>query len=238
MATRERIVDGLMAGGTSQVGWRLAVVGEESALAHRAVDALEREGLIVTVEAAGPDLSAIVAGGRRPTMLIVEAPAQEAMLEETLGWAQRHLPDVLKIVVLPEGPQYDAGQLLSLGADAVVLEPDLEMSLGPVARAAAAGQVSLPAPLRHALQRPALSHRERQILALAVAGLTNAQIARRFYIAESTVKTHLSSAFRRLGVHSRREAAALIFSSDGVLRRSVLASVRLADQAAARSEGT
>jgi hypothetical protein len=60
-----------------------------------------------------------------------------------------------------------------------------------------------------------------------VAGLTNAQIARRFYIAESTVKTHLSSAFRRLGVHSRREAAALIFASDDVLRRSVLGSVRL-----------
>ncbi len=236
VATKERIVDGWRAGGVSHVGWRLAVVCDEPALARRAVDALEREGLIVTLEASGPDVSAIAASGRRPTMLIVEAPEQQAMLEETLGWAERHLPDVLNIVVLPEGRQSDAGQLLSLGADAVVLETDLEMTLGPVARAAAAGQVSLPASLRHALQRPALSHRERQILALAVAGLTNAQIARRFYIAESTVKTHLSSAFRRLGVHSRREAAALIFSSDGVLRRSVLASVRLADEAAARSE--
>jgi DNA-binding CsgD family transcriptional regulator len=124
-----------------------------------------------------------------------------------------------------------------VGADAVLLERDVDAILGPVARVAAAGQVSLPAALRHAIQRPALSHRERQILGLAVAGLTNAQIARRFFIAESTVKTHLSSAFRRLGVHSRREAAALIFASDEVLRRSVLASLRLADEAGPRHEG-
>jgi hypothetical protein len=66
--------------------------------------------------------------------------------------------------------------------------------------------------------------------------MTNAQIASRFFIAESTVKTHLSSAFRRMGVHSRREAAALIFSSDDVLRRSVLASARLPEPLAASTE--
>ncbi len=59
-------------------------------------------------------------------------------------------------------------------------------------------------------------------------GLTNAQIASRFFISESTVKTHLSAAFRRLGVRSRREAATLIFFSDEVLRRSVLGAVRSA----------
>jgi DNA-binding NarL/FixJ family response regulator len=237
VATQEGIVDSWKGASTSHVGWRLGVVCDQPALAQRALDALEREGLVVTLEAAGPSISALDVRGRRPTMLLVQAPAQDAMLEETLVWAERHLTDALTIVVLPEGRRYDVGALLSLGADAVVLESDLEIALGPVARAAAAGQVSLPAPLRHAVQRPALSHRERQILALAVAGLTNAQIARRLYIAESTVKTHLSSAFRRLGVHSRREAAALIFASDGVLRRSVLASVRLADEAAAQSEG-
>jgi len=50
------------------------------------------------------------------------------------------------------------------------------------------------------------------------------------------VKTHLSSAFRRLGVHSRREAAAMIFASDEVLRRSVLGSVRLAGELGPRPD--
>ena len=153
-----------------------------------------------------------------------------------LDWAGKRLVDVVVLVVLPSAERFDIGLLLSMGADGVILERDLDGVLGPVARAAAGGQISVPAEVRHSIQRPALSHRERQILGLAVAGLTNAQIARRFYIAESTVKTHLSSAFRRLGVHSRREAAAMIFASDEVLRRSVLGSVRLAGELGPRPD--
>jgi hypothetical protein len=65
------------------------------------------------------------------------------------------------------------------------------------------------------------------VLGLTLAGLTNLQIASRLCISESTVKTHLSAAFRRLGVHSRREAAALVFGPDEVLRRTVLGTLRL-----------
>ena len=56
----------------------------------------------------------------------------------------------------------------------------------------------------------ALTNREKQILGLVVGGLTNAQIARELYLAESTVKSHLSSAFMKLGVSSRNEAVAVI----------------------------
>ena len=76
--------------------------------------------------------------------------------------------------------------------------------------------------MRHAIDPPALSHRERQVLALVVAGLTNEEIAAKLYVAPSTVKRHLTSAFRRLGVHSRRDAVAQILTGDESLRRSVL----------------
>jgi predicted transcriptional regulator len=49
---------------------------------------------------------------------------------------------------------------------------------------------------------------------LVVAGCTNRQIARELYVAESTVKTHLSSALRKLDVRSRAEAAALILDPE------------------------
>jgi DNA-binding CsgD family transcriptional regulator len=78
------------------------------------------------------------------------------------------------------------------------------------------------------LESPSLSHREREILALAVGGLANREIAARLYLTESTVKTHLSWAFRRLGVHSRREAA-LVLAWDEVLRRDVLAALERSD---------
>jgi DNA-binding NarL/FixJ family response regulator len=45
---------------------------------------------------------------------------------------------------------------------------------------------------------------------LLVAGLTNRQIGSRLFLAESTVKTHLASAFGKLGVRSRKDAVALL----------------------------
>jgi DNA-binding NarL/FixJ family response regulator len=209
------------------VTWRVAVLAEDAALASRVVQALERDGLIVTLEAVGRELSRLEASEGAPTMLVVEARGDQRDTERTVEWAEDRLAGALVLVVLPSAARFDVGPLLSLGADGVVLERDLDTLLGPVARAATAGQISLPAELWHPTQRPALSHRERQILGLAVAGLTNAQIASRFYISESTVKSHLSSAFRRLGVRSRREAAALIFASDEVMRRSVFGAARL-----------
>ena len=46
------------------------------------------------------------------------------------------------------------------------------------------------------------------------AGLTNSEIAESLFLSESTVKSHLSSAFAKLGVRSRREAAALVLDPD------------------------
>ena len=45
-------------------------------------------------------------------------------------------------------------------------------------------------------------------------GCTNAQIADELFLAESTVKSHLSSAFSKLGVSSRNEAATMILDPD------------------------
>ena len=49
---------------------------------------------------------------------------------------------------------------------------------------------------------------------LVVMGFTNSQIGSRLFLAESTVKSHLSSAFSKLGVRSRSEAAALILDPE------------------------
>jgi DNA-binding NarL/FixJ family response regulator len=54
-----------------------------------------------------------------------------------------------------------------------------------------------------------LSPRERQVLELLGAGLTNMQIAAQLVIAESTVKTHVHRVLGKLGVRTRTQAAVL-----------------------------
>ena len=61
---------------------------------------------------------------------------------------------------------------------------------------------------REAQQKPALSGREREVLAMLVEMRTNRQIAESLYITESTVKNHVSSILRKLGLTSRHQAAA------------------------------
>ncbi|TDD83834.1 response regulator transcription factor [Actinomadura rubrisoli] len=56
-------------------------------------------------------------------------------------------------------------------------------------------------------QVAALTPRERQVLALLGAGLTNGQIARRLRVVEGTVKGHVSSILSRLAVDNRAAAA-------------------------------
>jgi DNA-binding CsgD family transcriptional regulator len=52
-----------------------------------------------------------------------------------------------------------------------------------------------------------LSPQERRVLGLMSRGLTNRSIARELELSEQTIKNYLSTAFRKLGVTSRTEAA-------------------------------
>lgn len=54
-----------------------------------------------------------------------------------------------------------------------------------------------------------LTPREREVLALLGAGLSNAEIARRLYLVEGTVKAYVSTLMSRLGVRNRVQAAIL-----------------------------
>jgi DNA-binding NarL/FixJ family response regulator len=127
-------------------------------------------------------------------------------------------------------------KVLETGASGVVLDSQVESALSATVRAVCAGQVVVPDRFRHQAARPALSHREKQTLALVAAGMTNRQIADRLYLAESTVKTHLSSIFGKLGVGSRSEASALVHDPEDKLGLSIRALVPAASAASENGE--
>jgi two-component system response regulator DesR len=127
----------------------------------------------------------------------------------TLRRLRREVPGPAIVAVSPMATATGVRRALDAGADAIVFEPVLESTLAVTVSAVGSGQSVVPREMRASVERPALSHRERQVLTYVSQGLTNAQIADELFLSESTIKSHLSSAFQKFGVRSRREAAAL-----------------------------
>jgi DNA-binding NarL/FixJ family response regulator len=112
------------------------------------------------------------------------------------------------VVVSPRSTATAVRRTLDAGADAIVFEPEVAMALVASVRAVESGQSVVPRKVRAGVERPNLSHRERQVLNLVCEGHTNAEIAEALFLAESTIKSHMASIFTKLGVHSRKEARA------------------------------
>jgi DNA-binding NarL/FixJ family response regulator len=136
----------------------------------------------------------------------------------------RGLPSPPPIVVVSKCDERAlVGKALRAGVNGFVSESRIEVTLAPTITAVIRGQLSIPQTIRHRVPWRTLSLREQQVLQLVARGLTNGEIADRLYLSESTVKSHLSSSFRKLGVSSRAEAAAVVLDPEhGLLSSATL----------------
>lgn len=108
---------------------------------------------------------------------------------------------------------------LRLGAQGFVhagMEPE---QIARAVEVAARGEVVAPRKLLEFLianedpaDLDALTPRQRDILELVAEQLSNAEIAKRLFLSESTVKQHLRAAYKVLGVRDRKEAAKIVSS--------------------------
>jgi DNA-binding NarL/FixJ family response regulator len=186
-----------------------AVLAQNEIEVRRIAETLERDGLLVNLAFAGFTEMGLEMLSPQPDVVIVDAAAEGFDSEGAVRRTRTALRRAAVVVICPRSSSRQLPRFLEAGADGVVFADELQTTLASAVRCACKGQISVPGSMRHVVSPPALSYREKEVLELAARGLTNSQIAGRLFLAESTVKTHLSSAFRRLGVSSRREAAAL-----------------------------
>lgn len=133
---------------------------------------------------------------------------------------ERHAGPI--VAILAELPSTRGSRAVAARVEGSVLADRLQRSLLSTLWAVSAGQCVMPRSVRQLVDRPPLSPRERQILAMVVLDCSNAEIARKLVVSESNVKSHLTSAFSKLGVTSRSAAAELILDRESGLGPGIL----------------
>jgi DNA-binding NarL/FixJ family response regulator len=186
-----------------------------TAAARRAVSALLEDEFRLAATSSSPEALVERRGDCQPDAVVIELDLNQN--REPIGALRRvheALPDARIVVIADPTRDHDIRRALHAGVDGLVLQSNVERTLAPTLRAALAGQLSLPREHRHHVEKRALSYREQQVLGLVINGSTNRQTADALCLTESTVKGHLASAFAKLGVRSRAEAAAVLLDPE------------------------
>lgn len=164
-------------------------------------------------EASDGDEGLARARAQRPDVVLMDLrmPRMDGVAATAAITAE--MPDVHVLVLTTYDSDRDIVRAVEAGATGYLLKDSPRTDLADAVRAAGRGETVLAAPvaarLVEHLRAPAietLTRREAEVLALVAEGLTNADIGRRLFISEATVKTHLLRVFAKLDVDDRTRA--------------------------------
>lgn len=180
----------------------------------------EFEGISVAAEAADGD-AALKELKRLQTL---GDPVAVVLMDLQMGAGMDGVTATSQIKLLEAAPSVlilttydtDADILAAVeaGASGYMLKDAPPEQIRQAVLAAAAGQTALAPKIAAMLMNrisnpaPALTPREVQLLGLLATGLSNRAIAKRIFISEATVKTHLVHIYGKLGVDNRTAAIA------------------------------
>jgi DNA-binding NarL/FixJ family response regulator len=196
----------------------IAILTGCGGIRRRLLGVLEADSA-VTIVAGVSNLDQLAFADESPDVIVVEPEPEPGNVRAV----RVTCPEAVLVAVVSDATSQRLRGALAEGADGVVMLEQVEQTLVATIGAACAGQLAVPRELRMSIIRPMLSTREKQVLGMVVLGFTNGEIARQLHLAESTIKSHLSSSFTKLGVRSRNEAAELILDADGGLGTGILA---------------
>ncbi len=189
------------------------LLAEDQAMVRGALAALlDLEGDIeIVAEAARGDEVIPKALDVRPdvALLDIEMPGGDGL--SAAGGLRDRLPGCRVLILTTFGRSGYLRRAMESGAAGFLLKdaPASELA-GAIRRAVAGERVVDPVLAATALsEEDPLTSREREILAVSSGGASAAEIAAKLYLSEGTVRNHLSTVIKKLGVHNRAEAARL-----------------------------
>jgi len=195
---------------------RVVIVDDHAIVRSGLEQFLNTTGDIVPVGSAADGLEALdVVAAQQPDVVVMDLsmPNMDGV-EATRRISAAH-PGcrVLVLTSLSEQSRIMSG--LSAGADGYLLKHAEPEAIAAAIRSVHVGESPLDPKAarvllesrRTAVDRPALTPRELEVLRMVRRGMANKQIARELGISERTVKAHLTSVFTSLGVSDRTQAA-------------------------------
>lgn len=188
---------------------------------------LERLGFTIVGECSDGSevLSTVSASGPNIVLMDVRMPKMDGV-QATRRLSERQ-PEVPVLALTTFDDDQALAGMLRAGASGFVLKGVPADELHRAVRAVAGGGAWLdpavtarvldvyrgaPVPLDKGRGQDQLTQREIEVLTLIAQGRTNTEIAKRLYICEGTVKTHVNHLFTKLNLRDR--AAAVIYAYD------------------------
>ncbi len=159
-----------------------------------------------------------------PPSAVICYPSDEEGLAAEVESALTVAPNAVVLVFAPSPNLRLARTALEAGASGLLHAGMRPQQILRAVRVALQGETVLPRCLLPEWldeQRPPdlevlLSARQREILELVAEGSPNAEIAKRLFLSESTIKQHLRAVYKTLGLRTRTEAGALLRRYRGV----------------------
>jgi DNA-binding NarL/FixJ family response regulator len=156
-------------------------------------------------------------GRTNPDIVLLDLRMPGADGLTCLAQIKKRYPEV-KVVVLSVSTDENVIQtVLMRGASAYIVKSINPIDLPSALRQAVEGTmfsaIGLPEPGESAAKAAGLTEREAAILSALARGLSNEAIGKELWVAEQTVKFHLTNIYRKLGVSNRTEAARLAYQN-------------------------
>lgn len=169
---------------------------------------LEDDFEVVAVVARGDEVVPAALASRPDVAVVdIEMPAQDGL--SAASELRRSLPSCRTLILTMYGRPGFVQRAMETGVSGFVLkDAPVEVLAAAIRKCAAGEEVIDPALAARALKAGAcpLSSREREVLAACAEGLSTAELARRLWLSEGTVRNRVSEILGKLGVRNRAEA--------------------------------